>query len=505
MSIPETSISPPVESQPRVGPRPWTDLRDWLANVEESRELRHVRGATSERDIGDITEMFEQVEDSPAVLFDEIPGFAPGFRVLSNSMGSRRRQALTLGLDPAEATHERLLEYWRRTLRSLAPIPPQTVEWGPILENVRRGADVDLTVFPAPIWHPLDGGRYIGTASLNLLRDPDTGTVNVGTYRNQLFDRNHAGFRAAITHHGGVIAGKYLRRNEPCPVVIVFGSDPLLFLASCAEGVLPDTGELDWAGAIKREAIPVIRGEVTGLPIPANAEIAIEGFLTSDRRWKEGPYGEWMGFYQDGYDADRAVEVERLYFRNDPILLGCPQGKPPHEDNRFLAYLRSGMIWDQLEKAGVPGVTGVWCPPEGGNRLMTVVSLQQRYPGHAKQAALIASQCSAGVDNNRLTVVVDDHVDVTSLQDVMWAVLARCDPARGVDIIRNTKGSRIDMAIGPDQRELSINSRMVIDATTPWEWHDHPLAGTAIFSMERAQATRRRWGHLFQGDALPEG
>ena len=224
----------------------------------------------------------------------------------------------------------------------------------------------------------------------------------------------------------------------------------------------------------------------------------VEGFITTDQFSKEGPYGEWMGYYQDGYAKDRVVRIARIYHRDDPILLGCPQGKPPHEDNRFLVYLRSGMIWDQLEKAGVPGVCGVWCPPEAGNRLMTVVALKTQYLGHAKQAGLIASQCGGGIDMNRLTVVVDDHVDTTSLQDVIWSIVARCDPERGVEIIKDTKGSRIDMAIAPDKRELNANSRMIIDATTPFDWKNHPLAGDVISTPERTAKIHERWGWIMK-------
>jgi len=249
---------------------------------------------------------------------------------------------------------------------------------------------------------------------------------------------------------------------------------------------------------VRGEPIEVIQGELTGLPIPAQAEIALEGFITTDQFTKEGPYGEWMGYYQDGYQKERIVRIQRIYHRDDPIILGCPQGKPPHEDNRFLVYLRSGMIWDQLEKAGVPGVCGVWCPPEGGNRLMTVVALQTQYLGHAKQAGLIASQCGGGIDMNRLTVVVDDHVDVTSIQDVVWAIVARCDPERGVEIIKDTKGSRIDMAIAPDRRELNANSRMIIDATTPFAWKHHPLAGDIISTPERSRKIHEKWGWILE-------
>jgi len=480
-----------------TGPQ-WSDLRDWLELVEALGELKHVRGASSEADIGAITEMLDHAEESPCVLFDEIPNYKPGYRVLVNGMGSRKRQAVTLGVDPAEASHDRLLQFWRNLLKGFAPIPPVVIKRGSVQEYILRDGEVDLNCFPAPIWHPLDGGRFIGTASINIMRDPDTGIINAGTYRNQVFDRNGIGIRAAPPHDGGIIKEKYMQRGKPCPIVTVVGADPLLFLASCVQGPAYGESELDWAGGVRGSPIEVIEGELTGLPIPAHAEIALEGFITTDEFSKEGPYGEWMGYYQDGYVKDRIIRIHRIYHRKDPILLGCPQGKPPHEDNRFLAYLRAGMIWDQLEKAGVPGVSGVWAPPEGGNRLMTVVALKTQYVGHAKQAGLIASQCAGGIEMNRLTVVVDDHVDVTNIQDVIWAILARSDPERSVEIIKDTKGSRIDMAIAPDQRELNANSRMIIDATTPFNWKNHPLAGDIISTPERTRAILAKWGWILE-------
>ena len=129
---------------------------------------------------------------------------------------------------------------------------------------------------------------------------------------------------------------------------------------------------------------------------------------------------------------------------------------------------------------------------------MTVVALKTQYFGHAKQAGLIASQCGGGIDMNRLTVVVDDHVDVTNIQDVVWAIVARSDPERSVEIIKDTKGSRIDMAIAPDQRELNANSRMIVDATTPFAWKNHPLAGDIISTPERTRAILAKWGWILK-------
>ena len=100
----------------QVAQSKWRDLRDWLAQVDALGELKRVKSANSEEDIGAITEMLDHTDESPCILFDEIPNFQPGYRVLVNSMGSRKRQAVTLGINPAEATHDRLLQFWRELL-----------------------------------------------------------------------------------------------------------------------------------------------------------------------------------------------------------------------------------------------------------------------------------------------------------------------------------------------------------------------------------------------------
>src|SRR5690606_27756165 len=138
----------------------WKDLREWLALVEAADELSTIQGASSEKDIGAITEMFEHNEGSRAAIFEKIPGYHPDFRVLSNAMGTPARQAISLGLDESQGNHDSLLAFWRAKMRNFTPIPPVVVDDGPIRENILRDDEVDLTKFPAPIWHPLDGGRF---------------------------------------------------------------------------------------------------------------------------------------------------------------------------------------------------------------------------------------------------------------------------------------------------------------------------------------------------------
>jgi 4-hydroxy-3-polyprenylbenzoate decarboxylase len=479
----------------RSGPR-YDSLRDWIelvGNELDRSEFRVVGGVSSEADIGAITEMLDHTAGSPCVLFDDITGFASG-RVIVNCNGTIRRQAITLGLDPSTVSHDTLLEFWARTLRELRPIAPVEVADGPIRQNVLRDASVDLGSFPAPIWHPNAGGRYIGTASLNILRDPESGWINVGTYRNQVFGPDRLGMYISPGKHGRLIRERYLDRGERVPVVVMVGSDPLLFVAACSEAPRYGMDELAWAGAVRGAPVEVVRGEVTGLPIPAHAEIAIEGYIDPVERIPEGPYGEAYGYYSERVAACPFVAVERIYHRDDPIILGCPQGKPPHEDNRFGAYLRSSLVRDQLEQAGVPNVTAVWIPPEAGNRGLVVVAVRQSYPGHATQAAMVASQVGGVAYLGRYTIVVDEDVDIYDLDDVWHAILTRTDPERDVQVYERGWAGPLDQAAEPDHRGL--NSRMIIDATRPWDWRDR--FARPVVTPEMARQARERFGWILE-------
>ncbi|MFQ5872173.1 MAG: UbiD family decarboxylase [Dehalococcoidia bacterium] len=471
----------------------WRDLREWMDEVEKLGELRVVEGATWQEDIGRITEMLDHTPDAPCVVFDKIPGYPAGRRVIVNCNGTRRRQAVTLDLPPEQATHEALLARWREILDNLKLVPPEFVADAPVMENVIEGEDVDAQAFPAPVWHPKDGGQYIGTASLNIMRDPDEGWVNLGTYRNQILSANQLGIWISPGKHGRIIRQKYFDRGERCPIVVVVGSDPLLFWAACVEGAPYGVSELDWVGGVRGRPVQVIEGPLTGLPIPAYAEIALEGFMTPGEEHDEGPYGEWLGYYSEGRKVP-FIQVAAIYHRNDPIILGCPQGKPPHEDNQFLAYLKSELIRRQIEAAGISGVTGVWCPPEGGNRLLVIIRLQQRYAGHARQVAHVAAQCGAAAYNGRYVVVVDDDIDIFDLREVLWAVLTRSDPEGDIEFIARAWSSPIDPMVPPGAPPF--NSRALIDATIPWERRD--TFPEAIVDVHYARETREKWGHILR-------
>ncbi|MDP6087858.1 MAG: UbiD family decarboxylase [Nitrospinota bacterium] len=171
----------------------FADLRSFLDCLDERGDLRKIDGVHWDLEIGTLTELMIEQSNHPALLFDNIPGYPQGHRVLSNSLSTIPRTAIALGL-PVEANGLEVLHHWRTKMRTFQPVAPAPVQKGPVLENVTRGEDVNMWDFPSPKWHESDGDRMLGTGSAVILRDPDTGHLNVGTYRLAVHDENTPGF-----------------------------------------------------------------------------------------------------------------------------------------------------------------------------------------------------------------------------------------------------------------------------------------------------------------------
>jgi len=404
------------------------DLREFVDAATLIGETKTIDGAHWNLEIGCLTELMAE-QDGPLLLFDNIPGYPKGFRIATNVLATARRFALALGLSP-DLPKLQILMAWRDKIRTLKPFPPIEVSSGPVTENVVKRNNVDLELFPAPKWHEHDGGRYIGTGDMVVTKDPDSGWVNVGTYRACVAGKNRLTLWIIDHKHGKQIARRYWERRRPCPVAIVLGCEPATWMAAPA-ALKAGSSEYDYAGGLRQSPVDVIRGRVTGLPIPAGAEIAIEGEVpppTEETR-VEGPFGEWPGYYAHGAKAEPVIRVKALYYRSDPILAGAPPLKPPIVT--FGVPIGAAAIWNYLEKADVPDIRGVWCyvggSAPGGGAPFIVVSLKQRYQGHAQQAGIAALGCRAGNYHGRFVVVVDEDIDPSDLGEVIWAISTRCD------------------------------------------------------------------------------
>ncbi len=472
----------------------YRDLRGWLQEVEKIGQLEIARGAHWDVELGTITELVHRQRNRPAVLFDDIQDYPTGYRVLINTLGTNDRMALTWGL-PLGLNTMQLKEALRQKYKSLEPIKPMLVSDGPVMENILTGDKVDLFKFPTPKWHEHDGGRYIGTGSVDITVDPDEGWVNLGCYRVMIMDKNHVGFYISPGKHGRIQRSKYMAENKPMPVVVSCGHDPVIFLVGSTEfpyGI----SEYEYAGAIKGQPIEVIKGPVTGLPIPATAELVLEGFVMPGETRMEGPFGEWTGYYGSDTRPEPVIEVKAIYHRNNPIIMGSPPSKPPSEQTFFRAIFRSILVEDELAKVGIPDVTGVWCHEVGGARLFVVVGIKQRYPGHAKQAAMVAGFCHAGGYLGRYIVVVDDDIDVSDLNEVVWAMCTRVDPQRDIEIVKDCWSGPLDPIIPVDEKGLS--SRAIINACRPIKWIDS-FPRVVGASPELVDKTVAKWKKLIYG------
>ena len=474
----------------------YEDLREWIEEADKLGEVRYVDGLSWEREIGMATELLHHSDPAPAAVFDNIPGYPKGFRVLTNFFGGKR-QNMTIGfaegLNRLELS-EGFLEVYEN--EDNQPVLHEIVDDGPIFENVITGDDVDITMFPTPKWHEDDGGRYIGTGCYNVTRDPEEDWINVGTYRVMIHDEKTVGFYISPGKHGRIHRDKYAARGEMMPSAIVLGGDPMTFLMSSSE-VPYGLCEFDLMGGLRGKPIECVKGKITGLPFPANAEIVIEGWIDPKEFRLEGPFGEWTGYYASDVREEPVMHVEAIYHRNDPIMLGCPPQRPPDELARYRAVARSALLKRSIKAAGVPDVTAVWAHEVGTARMLVALSIKQRYAGHAAQAGHVACQCHVGAYAGKYVIVVDDDIDVSDLEQVIWAMLTRSDPATSIDIVKNAWSTPLDPRIPPEEKAKKnfTNSRAIIDACRPFHWRDK-FPKVNMPSAELAKETRERFSYL---------
>jgi UbiD family decarboxylase len=479
----------------------FNDIREFIDKTVELADCRVIDGADWDLEIGTIAELMAEIPNSPLLLFDNIKGYPSGYRVAVNLFSTPNRAALGLGL-PLNLKGTELVRSFRDWLKEgIEPIPPVEVPTGPIKENVITGSDIDLYKIPTPKWHELDGGRYMGTGCCVIMRDPDEGWVNVSTYRVQIHDKSTMTVNISLGHHGDIIQKKYWEKGKSCPVAIACGQEPLLFAASAWEHVAWGVSEYDFAGGLRGKPVLVTHGITTDLPIPATAEIVIEGEIVppSVETRLEGPFGEWCGYYAGVEKKNPAMRVNAILHRNNPILQGSPPSRFPGVFTLGRHYQKAASLWADLEKH-VPGVMGVRMIEDASIHTMAVISLKQQYEGHAKQAALLAAGNAATGWCLRFVIVVDDDIDPFDTSRLLWALGTRCDPETAIDVIRGCWGARANPLRTPAQKKedaLAPQNVGIILACKPYAWiKDFPPSVES--SPELREKIREKWSDLFR-------
>ena len=463
------------------------DLRDFIGICEKEGQLKRVRTEVGwDLELSHVSKVVEG-RGGPALLFEKVKGYT--IPVFTGAFATTQRLGLLLGkgtrLSMVELTKE-----WME-LATQQPVKPNEQEHGPIFENVLSGDAVDMFMFPSPRFYELDGGRYFGTTVFLVVEDPETGEMNLGTYRMQVLDKTTVGVQILKGKRGDRILQKYRKAGRKMPACAVIGADPLLLLAGSA--MVAKASEYEVAGAIRRQPVDLVRGKLSGLPIPASAEIVLEGEIDPEDLRPEGPFGEFTGYYTDELIAPipkPALRVQQIYHRNDPILWETCAGKPVTDNHVLLSFIQGATMWAELARMEIPGIKAVYMPPEAAGRFWSIVSVEQLYPGHAEQvgaavaATNTASYCCKGI------IVVDHDIAPDDLPRVWWALGTRFNPARGAQILNRGRSTPLDPALDPTGDKL-LTSRIILNATIPFEWNNKP---TEVKLSEHVMSrVRERW------------
>lgn len=435
---------------------PLRNLREFIALLERNQQLLRVPTSFSaELEITEVTDRMSKlpVDQNKGLLFEHVTGREGhpeaeyGIPVLINAFGSAERMACALGVDNLDQLNERLGRLidprlprgmgqtlsrgkdMLGTLRSIG-LQPRMVRSGPVQEVVERDSP-SLNFLPVLKCWPKDGGRFI-TLPQVITRNPQTGVRNVGMYRLQVVDE-----RTLIVHwqrhKGGADHEQRARAMQvtQIPAAIVLGGDPASIW--CASAPLPpEIDEYLLAGYLRGEPVPFVKCVSQPLEVPAEAEIVIEGYVDLADYRDEGPFGDHTGYYTP-VERFPAFHVTAITRRRDPIYPATVVGPPPMEDQWM--GKATERLFLPLIRMVIPEVLDINMPAEGVFHNLVIVSLQKRFPGHARK--VMHGLWGLGLLTlAKAIVVVDEWVDAQNLSQVAWQVLGNVDWSRDLLIDR---------------------------------------------------------------------
>lgn len=494
------------------------DMRGWIEALRKAGELQEIDAQVDWNiELGTIMRLAQGPGTGKALLFNNIKDYngpdARCRRLFGSSLNSYRRLALMFGMDPD--THPReLVKLGRNVLTGT--IPPRVVKDAPCKEVVLTGKDINLFDFPAPWWNRLDGGRYLQTYGGCVTKDPVTGIMNVGVYRGMVAERDKMPillWRAQhIGHH--YTAWQQQGASSKMPIAVAIGWEPS-FAFTAGSPVPKGVCEYDVMGAVRGAPVDIVKCETQDLYVPASAEIVIEGYIdvNPETYVMEGPYAEFTGYLAGDRSPKPTIHVTAITHRKDPILRGTIEGSMPgsfSENAMTSSIMRAGTAWNVLERAGVPGITDVWCPPvQAGINLL--IQMKQSYRGQAKQAANAIWGSSAAHVRYKHITVVDDDIDVHDYAAVDWAVAYRVNAGENdVVIMPATFGAGLDPSTRRRDRNADLFgtgkwNRVLIDATINLDYDPDPDLGGLRFpptvwpAQDDREAVEKRWSELGLG------
>lgn len=452
------------------------DLRGFIAMLESRGQLRRVRHPVSL--VHEITEIHRRVlqDGGPALLFEQPVdhgGKVRNIPLLANLFGTRERIEWGLGLDAGglPALAQRLAELrepsppksmkdaWSKLpmLRAALAMRLRRVTHAPVQETVLTGEAIDLGTLPIQWCWPGEPAPLV-TWPLVITRSPDDpADVNVGIYRMQVLGRDRLIMRW-LAHRGGARHHRlWQARGQDMPVTVAIGADPATILAAVMP--LPEhISELGFAGLLRGSKSRIAPALTVPMPVPADAEIVLEGTVSATETAPEGPYGDHTGYY-NSVEPFHVMTLSAITMRRTPVYLSTYTGRPPDEPSVLGEAMLE--IFLPLVRKQFGEITDLWMPPEACSYRIIVVAIDKRYPGQAKRIMMGLWSMLPQFNYVKLIITVDPDIDVRKWNDVIWALSTRFDASRDVTIIDNTPIDYLDFA----SPKAGLGGKMGLDAT----------------------------------------
>ena len=444
---------------------PISDIHQFVEELEKAGELKRIK---TEVDANlEIAEILQRVmyDKGPAVYFENVKGY--DIPVLGNAFGSLKR--LEIGLETSDFTEigQRIVNMTKLDIPSgffnkikklpelskMGDIFPKLEKSGPVTEVVSDSPSFDkLPILKS--W-PKDAGKFI-TFGLIATKHPETQVRNLGVYRMQILDSTHALMHwqkhKRGAHHSEILKEK----GKKTEAAIIIGAEP----ATVFSAVAPVPEGLDkylFAGITRKQGIKTVKCKTIDLEVPANAEIVLEGYVDPNDLRDEGPFGDHTGYYTPK-EPFPTFTLTGIMQRQKPIYLTTIVGKPVLEDAYIGKVIERSFL--PLIRMFHPEVVDFSMPASAWFQGMAIISIKKHYPGQAKKV-MMGLWGMGQLSLTKIFIVVDEDVNVHDMNDVIWALTTRTDPARDTLIVDNAPTDTLD----PASPLVNLGSKLGIDAT----------------------------------------
>ncbi|HEX8296320.1 MAG TPA: menaquinone biosynthesis decarboxylase [Chthoniobacteraceae bacterium] len=490
----------------------YASFSDFLRALETAGELRRITTPVATE--LEITEIADREMKSPgggkALLFEKptVNGVVSKFPLAINTMGSRRRMAMSLGLESVQELADQmqlilkakpptsLKHAWTLAMQGLDLLHarPKHVRTGPCKEVVHRfeeeagatgsssgGSSALATLLDLPIlqcW-PKDGGRFITFPCVHT-KDPDTGERNLGMYRMQVFDERSTGMHWQVHKVGARHGKRYYEKGERMPVAVTIGGDPAYTFAATAP--LPDgLDEILFAGFVRKKSVELVKCETVDLEVPADVDFVLEGYVQPGELRPEGPFGDHTGFYTP-VDDYPVFHLTAITHRRDAVYPCTIVGIPPMED--FYMGTASVAVFLPVFRMNFPEIVDLALPAEGVFHNLVFVSIRKQYAWQAYK--IMHGLWGMGqMMFSKYIVVVDEDCDVHNTSEVLFRLCSNTDPQRDSTFIKNPTD-----ALDHAQSIACMGSHMGFDATRKLPGEGYTREWPELLRMDAAVKTR---------------